>query len=158
MGNVNSNHHHIMSSLNKVMLIGRLTRDPELRHTPKGTSLAEFGLAVNRSFTTESGEKREDTTFVDVSVWGKTAETIGKYLHKGNLAYVEGRLRMETWTDKSTGQNRTKLTIVGESIQFLEPAGSARQGTYTTAKPEPRPMAAEPVSTAADDDDWDKPF
>lgn len=153
MGNVNPNLHHIMSSLNKIMLIGRLTRDPQIRHTPKGTALAEFGLAVNRSFTAESGEKREDTTFVDISVWGRTAETVGKYLRKGNLAYIEGRLRMETWTDKSSGQARSRLTIVGETVQFLEPAGSSRPIAYPADKPTPRPAA----STAADDD-WDEPF
>jgi len=147
-----------MSSLNKIMLIGRLTRDPQLRHTPKGTALAEFGLAVNRSFTTESGEKREDTTFVDISVWGKTAETLVKYLHKGNLAYVEGRLRMESWTDKASGQNRNKLTVVGETVQFLEPAGSSRQDTHPAAKPAARPMASSPATNVARNDDWDEPF
>lgn len=149
-----------MSSLNKVMLIGRLTRDPQIRHTPKGTALAEFSLAVNRSFTTEAGEKREDTTFVDVTVWGRSAETIGKYLHKGNLAYVEGRLRMETWTDKTSGQNRSKIIILGESVQFLEPAAPARPFTRTSKGSTPKTAPATPIhaSSSAADDDWEEPF
>lgn len=157
MRDENSIHHQIMSSLNKIMLNGRLIQDPQLRHTLKGTALAEFGLAVNRSFTTESGEKREDTTFIEIAAWRKTAETICKYLYKGNLAYVEGRLRMETWSDKTTGQNRSKLMVVCESVQFLEPAGSSRKSSNAAEKAAPRRMASIPVAASAADD-WDEPF
>jgi len=163
MKHVNHKNKHPMSSLNKVMLIGRLTRDPQTRHTPKGTACTEFGLAVNRTYLSESGEKREETTFVDVTLWGKTAEVAAKYLRKGNLTYLEGRLRMESWTDKATGQNRTKLSIVGDSVQFLEPASSNRNAAPPAAKPvtKPtvRPMAAAAITPHSNDaDDWDEPF
>lgn len=147
-----------MSSLNKVMLIGRLTRDPQLRHTPRGTALAEFGLALNRSFITESGEKREDPTFVDISVWGRTAESIGKHLRKGSLAYVEGRLQMDIWVDKTTGKNRSKLTIVGESVQFLQPASSSRHPPSSLKKCGTSPIATAPSVSDAAGDDWNEPF
>lgn len=115
-----------MSSLNRVMLIGNLTRDPEIRSTPKGVSVADLGLAINRNYTTESGEKREDVTFVDVVVWGKIAENAGRYLSKGRPVFVEGRLQLDTWQDKESGQNRQRLRVVAERLQFLgSPAGSS---------------------------------
>ncbi len=108
-----------MASLNKVMLIGNLTRDPEVRYTPKGTAVTDIGLAVNRNYTTDNGEKREETTFVDVTLWGRQAEIAGQYMKKGRPVYIEGRLQMDTWQDKQTGQNRTRLKIVGDNFQFL---------------------------------------
>ena len=114
-----------MASYNKVLLMGNLTRDPEVRYTPKGTAVAALGLAVNRIWTTESGEKKEEVTFVDVEVWGRQAETAGEYLSKGRPVFIEGRLRLDTWDDKETGQKRSKLKVVGERIQFL---GAPRQG------------------------------
>jgi single stranded DNA-binding protein len=105
--------------LNKVMLIGILTRDPEMKTTPKGSSLANLSLAMNRSYTTEQGERREETTFVDVEVWGRQAEIAGEYLRKGRPVYIEGRLKLDSWEDKESGQKRSKLRIVGETIQFL---------------------------------------
>src|SRR3954463_137938 len=108
-----------MASLNKVMLIGNLTRDPEVKHTPKGTAIAEIGLAVNRVYSTESGEKREEVTFVDVELWGRTAELGGEYLKKGRPVFIEGRLKLDTWDDKQTGQKRSKMRVVGETMQFL---------------------------------------
>ena len=108
-----------MASLNKVMLIGNLTRDPELRRTAKGTAVTDIGLAMNRFYTTESGEKREDTTFVDVTLWGRQAELAEQYLHKGRPVYIEGRLQLDTWDDKNTGQKRSRLRVVGEVMQFL---------------------------------------
>lgn len=115
-----------MASLNKVMLIGNLTRDPEVRYTPKGTAVAELGVAVNRRYTAENGEKREETTFVDVTLWGRTAELAGQYLKKGRSVYIEGRLQLDSWDDKQTGQKRSKLRVVGEEMQFL--GGSPRDG------------------------------
>src|SRR6478672_13807662 len=100
-----------MPSLNKVMLIGNLTRDPEIKYTPKGTAIAEIGLAVNRVYSTESGEKREEVTFVDVTLWGRQAEVAGEYLKKGRPVYIEGRLQMDSWEDKATGQKRSKLKV-----------------------------------------------
>jgi len=108
-----------MASINKVILIGNLTRDPEVRHTPKGTAVADIGLALNRNFTSESGERREETTFVDVTLWGRTAEIAGQYLKKGRPVYIEGRLQMDTWDDKTSGQKRSKLKVVGENMQLL---------------------------------------
>lgn len=125
-----------MSNFNKVILIGRLTHDAVLRHTPKGTACTDVSLAVNRSYTTEAGEKREETTFVDTTFWGKTAEIAGKYLSKGNLTCVEGRLKMDTWNDKATGQARSKLTVVGDNMVFLEPSSSSGQRT-SSSKPKP---------------------
>ena len=108
-----------MASLNKVMLIGNLTRDPEVRYTPKGTAVTDIGLAVNRSYSTEGGDRREETTFVDITLWGRQAEIAGQYMKKGRPIYVEGRLQMDTWQDKQTGQNRSRLKIIGENFQFL---------------------------------------
>ena len=95
-----------MANLNKVMLIGNLTRDPEIKYTPKGSAIAELGLAINRYYTTESGEKKEETTFVDVTLWGRQAEIAKEYLTKGKPVYIEGRLQLDTWDDKQTGQKR----------------------------------------------------
>src|SRR5438067_2644428 len=108
-----------MASLNKVMLIGNLTRDPEIKYTPKGTPIADIGLAVNRNYTTESGEKREEVTFVDVELWGRQAEVAAEYLKKGRPVFIEGRLKLDTWEDKQTGQKKSKLRVVGEGMQFL---------------------------------------
>lgn len=108
-----------MASLNKVMLIGNLTRDPELRVTPKGTAICQFGLAVNRQFKDESGATRDETTFVDIEAWGKQGETVAKYLTKGRPLFVEGRLKLDSWDDKTTGQKRSKMKVVLENFQFL---------------------------------------
>ncbi len=116
-----------MPSLNKVMLIGNLTRDPEIRYTPKGTAVAEIGLAINRTWKDDQGRKQEDCTFVDVTLWGKTAELVEQYVHKGDPLYIEGRLSLESWDDKKTGEKRHKMKVVGEQIQFL---GSKRGGEH----------------------------
>ena len=108
-----------MASYNKVMIIGNLTRDPEIKYTPKGTAIADIGLAVNRNYTTESGEKREEVTFIDVTLWGRVAEIVGEYCKKGRPLFVEGRLQLDSWDDKATGQKRSKLKVVGETIQLL---------------------------------------
>jgi len=108
-----------MANLNKVMLMGNLTRDPEVRYTPKGTAVAELGLAINRVYTADNNEKREETTFVDVTLWGRTAEIAGEYLKKGRPVFIEGRLQLDTWDDKQTGQKRSKLKVVGEAMQLM---------------------------------------
>ena len=117
-----------MANLNKVMLIGNLTRDPELRHTPKGTAVAELGLAINRVWKDEQGQKQEETTFVDVTLWGRQAELAQQYLTKGNPVYIEGRLNLDTWDDKATGQKRSKLKVIGENLQFLSTGKSGGTG------------------------------
>lgn len=108
-----------MASLNKVMLIGNLTRDPEIRYTPKGQAVTDIGLAVNRVYSTESGEKREEVTFIDITLWGRTAEVVHQYCKKGRPLFVEGRLQLDTWDDKQTGQKRSKLKVIGDAIQLL---------------------------------------
>jgi single-strand DNA-binding protein len=108
-----------MANLNKVMLIGNLTRDPEVRYTPKGTAVADLGLAINRYYQGDNGERQEETTFVDVTLWGKQAELAQQYLGKGRPVYIEGRLQMDTWEDKQSGQKRSKIKIVCENMQFL---------------------------------------
>lgn len=108
-----------MNSYNKVTLIGNLTRDPELKQTKSGQSVTELGLALNRSWTNDSGEKQEETTFVDVTAWGRTAENAAKYLQKGRSVLVEGRLQLDTWMDSKSGQNRSKLRVVAELLQFM---------------------------------------
>lgn len=121
-----------MASLNKVMIIGNLTRDPELRYTPKGQAVTDIALAVNRRYVVD-GEKREEVTYVDVTFWGKGAEIIAQYMKKGNPMYVEGRLRLDSWDDKTTGQKRSRLTVTGEEFQFLggkgEGGGSSGGGS-----------------------------
>lgn len=117
-----------MAYLNKVFLIGNLTRDPELRVTPKGTSICQFGLAVNRQFKDESGAMRDETTFVDIEAWGKQGELVSKYLTKGSPCFVEGRLRLDQWEDKQSGQKRSRLKVVLDNVQFLGRGGAAGGG------------------------------
>ena len=112
-----------MPNLNKVMLMGNLTRDPELRHTPSNTAVVNLGLAINRRWRNQAGEQQEETTFVDCEAWGKTAELLNQYLKKGRPVYLEGRLKLDQWQDKD-GQNRSKLKIVVEEFQFID----SRQG------------------------------
>ncbi len=133
-----------MASFNKVILLGNLTRAPELRVTPKGTAICQFGIAVNRKFKDESGGDREEVTFVDCEAWSKTAELIAKYLDKGSQVMLDGRLKLDTWEDKTTQQKRSKLKVVVENVQFLGvPRGSEdrREGpaTETTTHYTPRP-------------------
>jgi len=117
-----------MANLNKVLLLGNLTRDPELRYTPKGTAVADLGIAVNRRVSDGQGNWSDETTFVDVTVWGNTAENAQKYLAKGRAVFVEGRLQLDTWEDKQSGQKRSKLKVVGENLQFL-PDGKGGGGS-----------------------------
>ena len=129
-----------MASFNKVILLGNLTRDPEVRYTPKGTAVAELGMAVNRVYTAENGEKREETTFVDVTLWGRTAEIAGEYLKKGRPVFIEGRLQLDSWEDKTSGQKRSKLKVVGEGLQLLgaRPSGSGSTGGEEESSSAPR--------------------
>ncbi|HEY2801817.1 MAG TPA: single-stranded DNA-binding protein [Chthoniobacterales bacterium] len=121
------------ASYNKVFLLGNLTRDPEVRYTPKGSAVADLGIAVNRQYTLDSGEKREEVTFVDVTFWGRTAEVAGEYLKKGRSVFIEGRLQLDTWDDKQSGQKRSKLKVVGEMMQML----GTRTGSGGGASDEP---------------------
>jgi len=132
-----------MFDINKVFLAGRLTRDPELRYTPDGTAVANLGLAVSRQYTTSSGEKREDTLFVNVEVWRKQAEAISKYSGKGRPLYVEGRLRSRSW-ETDSGQRRSVVEVRADRVQFMdwverdEPAGGdARDAAEPPTHDEP---------------------
>lgn len=147
-----------MASFNKVILAGNLTRDPELRYLPKGTAVARIGLAVNRRWTTETGEQREEVTFVDIEAFGKQAETIGQYLKKGRPILVEGRLKLDQWEDKTTHAKQSKLKVVLESFTFLDSgnrtdaAGTPAAGPVP-ARPAPRPAApAAPAPSAPEED------
>lgn len=116
-----------MANLNKVLLLGNLTRDPELRYTPKGTAVADIALAINRVWTNEQNQRQEETTYVDITLWGRQAELAQQYLTKGRGCFIEGRLQMDTWEDKATGQKRSKLKVVAENLQFL-PDGKGGPG------------------------------
>lgn len=118
-----------MPNLNKVMLMGNLTRDPELRYTPNNTAVANLGMAINRTwFNKQTNEKQEETTFVDLEAWGRTAEVLNQYLKKGRPLYIEGRLKLDQWQDKESGGNRSKLKVVVESFEFLDSRGSGEGG------------------------------
>jgi single-strand DNA-binding protein len=128
-----------MASYNKVILVGNLTRDPELRFTPKGVAIAKIGLAINRSWRDANGELKEEVTFVDVDAFGKQAETLGQYMKKGRPLMIEGRLKLDTWDDKQTNQKRSRLGVVLESFQFLDSRGADDGGG---GAPRPRPASA----------------
>lgn len=113
-----------MASFNKVILVGNLTRDPEVKYTSGGTAVAEIGLAVNRTwFDQKANERRDETTFVDVTLWGRQAEIAGEYLAKGRSVLIEGRLQLDSWDDKETGKKRSKLRVVGEQMTMLGSRG-----------------------------------
>ncbi|MGC4031062.1 MAG: single-stranded DNA-binding protein [Tepidisphaeraceae bacterium] len=117
-----------MAALNKVMLIGNLTRDPQLKYLPNQTAVCEFGLAVTRKFKSANGEQREDTAFVDCTVFGRGGEIFNQYMTKGKPVYVEGRLKLDQWEDKNGGGKRSKLSVVVEDFQFLGGRDSGGQG------------------------------
>jgi single-strand DNA-binding protein len=133
-----------MANLNRVLLIGNLTRDPEIRYTPKGTAVAEIGIAVNRVFSGEDGEKREEVTFVDVTLWSRLAEIAEQYLKKGRPVFIEGRLQLDSWDDKQTGQKRSRLRVVAENIQMLGSRGEGEAGG-PGGSPAPRRSAPAPA-------------
>ena len=140
------------------MLMGNVTRDIELRYTPKGTAVADIGLAVNRVRTGEGGERIEETTFVDVTLWGRTAEVAHQYSGKGKPPFVEGRLHMDTWEDKTTGQKRNKLKVVAENIQLMgAPGAGGQQQNQPVAGGNTSAQGGSPAQSGAEEDD-DIPF
>jgi single-strand DNA-binding protein len=148
-----------MASYNKVLLLGNCTRDPEVKYTPKGTAVAELGLAVNRVYTADNGEKREETTFVDVTFWGRQAEIVGEYLKKGRPVFIEGRLQLDSWEDKQTGTKRSKLKVIAEGMQLLggrPEGGGGGEGGGSSSRPAresgSRPAPAQPKREPADPD------
>jgi len=152
-----------MASFNKVILLGNLTRDPEVRYTPKGSAVCDLGIAVNRSYTLDSGEKREEVTYVDVVLWARLAEIAGEYLKKGRPVFIEGRLQLDTWDDKQSGQKRSKLRVIGETMQLLggRPPGAAGGGGEGGEGKESRPSKTTPppkAAAGAEPDDDEIPF
>lgn len=128
-----------MATYNKVLIMGNLTRDPELKQTPSNQSVAQIGIAMNRKFKDREGTMREETTFVDCEAWGRTAEVMAQYLTKGKPVFVEGRLKLDQWQDKD-GNNRSKLKVVIESFQFIDSKGGQSStppaaGAATSAAP-----------------------
>ncbi len=147
-----------MANFNKVILAGNLTRDPELRYTPKGTAIARLGLAINRTWKSETGENKEEVTFVDVDAWGRQAEVIAQYLKKGRPILMEGRLKLDQWEDKNTHQKQSKLRVVLESFQFMDSgrgdgAGSDVPRSRSAAQSTPSPEAAEAEGPLPQEDD-----
>jgi len=132
------------ASLNRVFLIGNLTRDPELRYIPSGTAVTDFGLAVNQNWTGKDGQKHEDVVFVDVTLWARQAELASEYLTKGSPVFIEGRLQFDQWQDKE-GQKRSKLRVVGERMQFLGRApGKGGEPADSKAAPPPEEFGEPP--------------
>jgi single-strand DNA-binding protein len=118
-----------MASFNRVILLGNLTRDPQVRYTPGGTAVSEIGLAVNRTwFDQKTNSRREEVTFVDVTLWGRQAEVAGEYLAKGRQVLVEGRLQLDSWEDKESGQKRSKLRVVCENMTMVGARGDGPRG------------------------------
>src|SRR6266436_8799873 len=151
-----------MANLNRVLLIGNLTRDPETRYTPKGTAVTDIGLAVNRAWKDDSGEKKEEVTFVDVTAFGRTAEVIQEYLKKGRPVFIEGRLQLDSWDDKQTGQKRSRLRVIAENLQMLgsradsesgsSPADTQKPGAPASPPPPQRQIPKDPDLDAEPDD------
>lgn len=123
----NEKEREVMPAENLVIIMGNVTRDPQLRYTPGGTGVADLGIAINRKWKDDSGQQKEDTTFVDITFWGARAEALSQYVSKGDPLYIRGRLQLDQWDDKDTGQSRSKLKVVGESFEFLKPAGNSGQ-------------------------------
>ena len=131
-----------MASFNKVILVGNLTRDPEVRYTTGGTAVTEVSLAVNRQWTDRStNERKEETTFVEVTLWGRTAEIAGEYLSKGRPCLIEGRLQLDQWEDKETGKKRSKLKVVGDTLQLLGSRGDGGGGGGGGGRPASRDVS-----------------
>jgi len=151
-----------MANVNKVILIGNLTREVEVKTTPKGTAIASISLAINRKYKVGE-ETKEEVTFVEVELWGRLAEIAGDYAKKGQPLYVEGRLKLDTWDDKETGAKRSKMKVVGETLQLLggggggERSGGQRPASGNRQASQPARSAAPAQSAGADDSD-DIPF
>ena len=148
-----------MANLNKVFLMGNLTADPELRYTPKGTAVTDIRLAINRYYAGDNSERQEETTFVDVTLWNRQAEVAGNYLSKGRGVFVEGRLQLDSWEDKASGQKRTKLRVIGENIQLRASSPRELPAPTTTGRPvRPRttirPPCLPPTSRPATLETW----
>jgi single-strand DNA-binding protein len=144
-----------VANLNRVLLIGNMTRDPQLRYTPSNAAVCEFGIAVNRKWTDKAGQKQEEVTFIDCTAWAKTGELINEHLRKGSPIFIEGRLKLDQWEDKQGGGKRSKLSVVVENFQFIGGKGDGEQpqGREKFTKPD-KPQG----SPIEDDAGLDVPF
>ncbi|MGB0145522.1 MAG: single-stranded DNA-binding protein [Akkermansiaceae bacterium] len=156
-----------MANVNKVMLLGNITRELEVRYTPKGTAVCDLGMAINRIRTGDNGERIEEVTYVDVTLWGRQAELAGQYLAKGRPVFIEGRLQLDQWDDKQTGQKRSRLRVVAENMQFIGGGGQGgggnapRQQSGQPPQPQnqaPPPQGGAPAADSFDNDEDDIPF
>ena len=138
-----------MSTLNRVFLMGNLTRDPEVRYTPSGTAVGDLGLAVNETYKNKAGENVESTVFVDVEVWARQAETCAEYLYKGSPVFVEGRLKLDQWENQQ-GEKRSKLRVRADRVQFL---GAPKRSDATDAPQGGAPAPEAPPAPVGDDED-----
>jgi single-strand DNA-binding protein len=149
-----------MASFNKVILMGNLTRDPELRYTPSGMAIASFGIAINRRKRDQDGNQKDEVTFVDITAFDKQAELIGQYFQKGKGIHLEGRLKFDQWDDKNTGQKRSKLGVVLDRFEFIgggqgdggSPAPQQSAPTQSAPPPPSQPADGPPVDNPGDDD------
>jgi single-strand DNA-binding protein len=132
-----------MNSFNKVILLGNLTRDPEVRYTPSGTAVASFAIAVNRKYK-QGEETKDEVSYIDIVVFGKTAENCGQYLNKGDAILVEGRLQQRRWDDKDSGQKRSKVEVVAQVVNFM-PKRTGGGPSGQSSKQEHEPMPEQPV-------------
>jgi len=145
-----------MPNCNRVFLMGNLTRNPEIRYTPSGRAVVDLGLAINENYKNQAGEVVERACFVDVVVWGRQAETVSEYLHKGSSVFVEGRLQLDQWENQQ-GEKRSKLRVRADRVQFLgSPSKGENQGSGSSA-PSAAPAPATPPPPQVDDDE-DVPF
>jgi len=139
-----------MANLNKVMLMGRLTRDPQLSYLPSQTAVVEFGLATSRTYRKQDGSQGEETCFVDCQMFGKRAEVINQYVKKGDPLFLEGRLKFDSW--EKDGQKRSKLRVFVENFEFLGGRGGGQQGGGYQSAPEESPVPEVPYGGGMDDD------
>lgn len=144
-------------NFNSVTLAGNLTRDPQIRFLANEKAVADFGLAINRKWKDASGQQKEETVFVDITCWGRTAELAGQYLTKGRGAFVTGRLELDVWEDKETGQKRSKLKVVADTVQFTDAKGEKRDASDPTPAPASATRRPAPAAGAGADDS-DPPF
>ena len=146
-------------TVNKVILVGRLGKDPEIRSIPSGTSVAKFSLATDERFTDKAGEKQERTEWHNVVVWGKLAEICGQYLRKGKLVYIEGSIRTDSWDDKESGQKKYRTEIIANTMQMLDKKGDDDGGGYSGGYAKKSAGSSAPANRAAEiEDDDEVPF
>jgi single-strand DNA-binding protein len=138
-------------NLNLVQLAGNLGRNPEMKFLAGDRAAASFSLAINRKWKDKDGQAKEETTWVEVEAWGRTAELVGQYLTKGSACFIEGRLKLDTWDDKKTGEKRSKLKVIADSVQFIGGKKEHDQHGAEAAEPAIRPAPTRPAASAADD-------